>query len=745
MSIEQEKFDGENTESSLEQYGVWVKKSPAEENVEEVPHIGDESTEDDDSMLDITMDDLETDSFEIFSDDENVTEENFDIGFDEDGDMQLDSSIEDDTSDTTLTSDELLNITSEMNEEEPVENKIEDTDNLQEPVIDDIDFDTFMDMDIEENDSDFEDTEESFVVESDESADFDLMTEEVISSESTEVEEETVAVYDDTDDFDISFDDFMEEDTTTTYAGEADTNIQSEEIEVDVSFDDEEEDITVTSSSEEDFSIPSDDDEDISFMDIPNVSEETVMIDETENEAEIEQNIIPEDEMPIDFGEEITLDDIPESTTSTEVQEEAAETVQDYNIHIESEENAQVEETKGADTNTNDVLSQIVSELTNLRNEMSQFKSELAKIKTDKTASPAKNNDGEEEGGFFSDYEGDDTIALSGDELNNILTSADFTVDDNPAEDESDDVETNDENIEETIVEDSSSNENETFDISEEAGDDTFIEDESFEIEDDYFSIENTEMMIEDKELVEPSLENIDFDMDSDETLPDEIEVPVIEDLVVDSSPVNFFDDEEDEPKELDDTSMQYLAEEPESDEIFTSDEAEAEVEVSETENEIVDNSEVEQEDVTIFETDSTEPTESTFEETQVVDEDFIIDEQEDDSDDSFDAIEIDEKLSPEISDSEIIDGYTEPDSNAPVSSVFNSDQWETAIAEDDNDIVEDDVVSNVNTDMQEEIKSVLAYMDRLLESLPEEKISEFAQSEYFGRYKKLFTDLGIS
>ncbi|MEL3907612.1 MAG: hypothetical protein P1P64_01185 [Treponemataceae bacterium] len=47
--------------------------------------------------------------------------------------------------------------------------------------------------------------------------------------------------------------------------------------------------------------------------------------------------------------------------------------------------------------------------------------------------------------------------------------------------------------------------------------------------------------------------------------------------------------------------------------------------------------------------------------------------------------------------------------------------------------------------DMKEEIKSVLTYMDQLLESLPEEKIEEFAKSEYFETYKKLFEDLGIS
>ena len=47
--------------------------------------------------------------------------------------------------------------------------------------------------------------------------------------------------------------------------------------------------------------------------------------------------------------------------------------------------------------------------------------------------------------------------------------------------------------------------------------------------------------------------------------------------------------------------------------------------------------------------------------------------------------------------------------------------------------------------DLKEEIKSVLLYMDQLLENLPDEKIEEFAQSSYFETYKKLFKELGIS
>jgi len=46
---------------------------------------------------------------------------------------------------------------------------------------------------------------------------------------------------------------------------------------------------------------------------------------------------------------------------------------------------------------------------------------------------------------------------------------------------------------------------------------------------------------------------------------------------------------------------------------------------------------------------------------------------------------------------------------------------------------------------LRQEVKTVLSYMDQLLESLPESKIEEFARSEYFDTYKKLFEELGLA
>jgi hypothetical protein len=52
--------------------------------------------------------------------------------------------------------------------------------------------------------------------------------------------------------------------------------------------------------------------------------------------------------------------------------------------------------------------------------------------------------------------------------------------------------------------------------------------------------------------------------------------------------------------------------------------------------------------------------------------------------------------------------------------------------------------LSELPDSLKAEIRSVLTYMDQLLEALPEEKIQEFAESEHFEVYRRLFEELGI-
>ena len=51
---------------------------------------------------------------------------------------------------------------------------------------------------------------------------------------------------------------------------------------------------------------------------------------------------------------------------------------------------------------------------------------------------------------------------------------------------------------------------------------------------------------------------------------------------------------------------------------------------------------------------------------------------------------------------------------------------------------------TEIGGQVREEVRSVLAYLDQLLDALPPEKVREFAQSKHFVTYKKLFREFGL-
>jgi len=53
-------------------------------------------------------------------------------------------------------------------------------------------------------------------------------------------------------------------------------------------------------------------------------------------------------------------------------------------------------------------------------------------------------------------------------------------------------------------------------------------------------------------------------------------------------------------------------------------------------------------------------------------------------------------------------------------------------------------LAAGIPENLKEEVKTVLKYMDQPLEDLPEEKIREFARSEHFEVYRRLFEELGL-
>lgn len=259
--------------------------------------------------------------------------------------------------------------------------------------------------------------------------------------------------------------------------------------------------------------------------------------------------------------------------------------------------------------------------------------------------------------GFFSDDETDETIALTGDELNNILNTADFVEEQNADE----------------------------FDIPEVLNlDDTFSADEPKDTsEDSNFQIEDVDLDDFTDDALREDSNTVGSDSETNTIMPDEI-IPEAES----SEPV-VTDDAASENTGVaatgnDDTDIDILP-----DELIAHDDIETAP--------LAENA-------------------------------------------------TDEKLNLDTDD---LDNIVEDIPMADLD-VQSLDQRTAQHAEQKIETVNDELNHNsgmatLPIDIKEEIKSVLKYMDQLLESLPEEKIQEFAKSSYFETYKKLFDDLGIS
>ncbi|MFP4330152.1 MAG: hypothetical protein ACLFP6_05485, partial [Spirochaetaceae bacterium] len=107
----------------------------------------------------------------------------------------------------------------------------------------------------------------------------------------------------------------------------------------------------------------------------------------------------------------------------------------------------------------------------------------------------------------------------------------------------------------------------------------------------------------------------------------------------------------------------------------------------------------------------------------------------------------------PEIEEPEIeepeVEGDELTDSPEDFAAHFDQMEKEEADGETPADVEEaqttrESSLSELSDSLKAEIRSVLTYMDQLLEALPEEKIQEFAESEHFEVYRRLFDELGI-
>lgn len=281
---------------------------------------------------------------------------------------------------------------------------------------------------------------------------------------------------------------------------------------------------------------------------------------------------------------------------------------------------------------------------------------------------------------------------------------------------------------EEPFAEENKEQDTEATEISTAETEEPLLSDSGLETETVYETEDEPEAELsadfEDAGIEEPVFENVE------DSLPEEIDIPKVDDVASDdeektaddimvaSSNSDFMDSvSTDEPiiSDEDETSA-----EPEN---IQTEEPESELEVFE-EPEIIENEEPTiSEEIPAFE----EP---------VISEEETLDFEPKPASDMFkDEIMEEPPTVEEAITDENIDYLKEDSENLDDSSDSENAQ-ETPSSESKGDLPED---------IKADVKSVLLYMDQLLENLPEEKIMEFAKSEQFATYKKLFNELGLS
>lgn len=354
-------------------------------------------------------------------------------------------------------------------------------------------------------------------------------------------------------------------------------------------------------------------------------------------------------------------------------------------------ESSEEEEPMGIPEGSQSILQKIEEDLLTIKQELAVLKSEISSLRGGTTPAQGEERQKEGEPGFFAEDE-DETIALTGDELDNILNTADITEETGeptavPEEPELVS-ETSAPEIESLIDKDN------ILELEEEP---SFVTAPTIELDEEEIPIEIPEEEIVLEELSEPEpapqepegLERIE-DLDEIEiALPESEEAAGIEEL----------------PEiKLDEDELQL-----------------GDIEIGEE----FDLSASEKE---ALETETEEP-ESLLEEMDLP----AIGEQE------LEPVEAEPLDDGGLEDFEPLAAFEEEPTPAPAAGPEQGKVASQPNPESGNGSQE------LSDDLKGEIKSILKYMDQLLEALPEDKIEEFARSEYFEVYKKLFDELGLT
>ena len=759
----------ENT-NELDSYGVWVKNN------------NQEGADDDLNFADS----LDLPDFE---ESDEIVESDFSDMFKEDDTLNLDASSDD----TTLTDDELMNITSgdgiQIEETAAEDNSdIDDIsfDSLEENSVSDADLSSFEDTEIEEpaaEEPETEAVEDNAPSEEPAIEEMDLGDFGVEDSAGSDESEEEISL----DDFmdsgfsdesvasgnngfaadaapasgdseEVSLDDFvdMSEFGMEEEAPKKEETITDEKpLDMDISFDSSADSIQTEANDTE----PVDDEgfQEDEFTATAETESETVEVSNSGNDIESEEVDLA------DFGIDADAEETP--VTQDVEGEKSKETVVDYDLSVgdgnmnaapvvneikstspveDIEEVVEIEDAAPAESAgapvDNSLLQQIVADLSNLKDEINTLKNNLEEMKSAPSSGVISEeiavddteiDDSKEDTGFFSGDDGDDTIALSTDELSNILNTADFSQDEGVDAAAEDDFATEEPPAEEPAVEEPAVEETDTFaendaEVGEEISEEAIgaISDEASDISFD-FGEEN---------LSEPNLDDIELDEEVlEDDLPDEIEISKEDDILVESSSSDFMDSVQDTTDEH--QPEEGVVEEAVEDDAFSTVDNVFEEEAPAPEVEVTEEPAVEEPAIE----EDFAADETVVEEEPIVEEEPVVVEETPIEDETF----VEEPVVDEAPVAEAANAFIENDfvSHEDDNNELTDSNIDYLTTEEDK---ADDTVDE-NAELKKDIKSVLLYMDQLLENLPEEKIVEFAKSDEFTTYKKLFSELGLS
>jgi len=405
------------------------------------------------------------------------------------------------------------------------------------------------------------------------------------------------------------------------------------------------------------------------------------------------------------------------------------------------------------------LLMRIAEELSSIKNEISSLKGELASFKAETKTAPESAVAEESSSSGFFDEEDDEKIALTGDELDNILNTADFTEEaGSDATEETDFSESMDYLSEQPdiLTEESESAAPEEFTLEEGPAQEEVIP--GLSTEESATEESATEEAATEETPTEESVteEIVLEEAPSESTLPEELvelqengvrpitEAPedtsYLESEVLEEDNLDLSQAIIDEPDLTGVVLEEAPVEEPSIEAIHIDLDMEESLHVEDREGEIEGPLEEESTelDIPTFESESLPPLdeevpliqEDNF--SELVPEGFVVEPEETPEESSIPSFE--EEI-PEVSEA----------AEETVGELVAEELETPALPEKEIGAPSaEPPVPELNNSIREEVKTVLSYMDQLLESLPEDKIEEFARSEYFDTYKKLFEELGL-